>query len=343
MRVIALLVSIIVSFLYIAGCGDRYTIVEDIPAAENSCFTTDGRFFVTGGKNVYEVVKDENEYKRLPLFEDQLIFTGITEYNGFLFVIGMKAPSNESPIQNIWDTIQSSDTFMHFARGMVVESLLFRADLSESQLVFEAIYTFQNMFIPNGMVADQTGHLYIADSTFLPNGQIVQLTLTENNPPEVTLREQWLSSEDGAISPNGMAIRDETIYFSDLDLRSPAKAMVKKVAIQADGSPGDIISLYARSAPLSVFDDLSASQINGKDGVLVTDFIRGTIFFIEDRVHQGEKVEYEYPYFSFQNPTSVILGKSPLFDEDEILVTLRGNSDAGNQVSAVLLENFIMK
>ena len=358
MKKLLFFVSFFLPFLILCGCGAPYPLIEKIPDAENVLFAPDGRFFVTGGKNIYEIIKKEDAYLPVPLYDGEPQFTGMAFHNNYLYAIATQIKNGTDNSGLLSAQSFPFDDWVQYLRDSVIETVLIRADLTQTPLVFEEIHTFHDMFMPNGMAADTAGRLYVADETLIPKGQIVRLEMTESNPPQVS-QEQWLSFEEGAVSPNGMGIKSEnrdgvmvdTLYFTDLDVRSPGRAMVKKVEILPDGSPGEVVLLYSTpgglSAPFSVFDDLRVCEINGKEGVLVTDFILRSLLFIEDTNCQKWKPDYSTPIGFFENPSSVILGRSPLFSTGEIIVTEKGvlmefDSDYGNRVSGMRIIDLIM-
>lgn len=60
-------------------------LVQGIGDAENAAFTPDGRLFVTGGENAYEITKQPGGYAATRLYDGVCNFTGIVAHDGYLF------------------------------------------------------------------------------------------------------------------------------------------------------------------------------------------------------------------------------------------------------------------
>jgi hypothetical protein len=233
------------------------------------------------------------------------------------------------PVQqiNLADMIQNglAQSIFNIFSDLIMSKELLRADLTQTSLNFLPVFTLQNMFLPNGMAADSSGNLYIADETFLPVGQIVKLTISGNNISQ----EAWLSTANGVCSPNGMSIRNNTLYFTDFKM-STLKAMVKKVDI-INGRPGALSTIYSQTG---LFDDLEAGNYRGVDGVVVANFAKSSILLLDKNgrlVSEILKGEVDFP-------SSVRIGKGSMFNSDDLIITEKGilmekESNIGNKVS----------
>jgi len=51
----------------LAGCGRKTTVIKATSGAENALFTDDGRLFMTGQDNIFEVTKDDTGRYAIPL------------------------------------------------------------------------------------------------------------------------------------------------------------------------------------------------------------------------------------------------------------------------------------
>ena len=131
-------------------------------------FTPDGRLFITGSQ-IWEIKQNDQGYYPVALTsESGCNYAGITLYKDHLFAV-LSGDSDG----NAW---------------------LVRAALDA--LVFKKIYPLTGFTIANGMVVDDTGHLYIADETLInTQGKIVRLSLTNDAVPEVIESSNmvWLS------------------------------------------------------------------------------------------------------------------------------------------------------
>ena len=194
-------------------------LVEGIGDAENATFSSDGRLFVTGGENAYEIIRDGGGYRALSLYPGTCNFTGIVERAGFVYATCAEGP----------DLLSS------------VPSLL-AAPLS-GKVELRVIYTFKHLGIPNGIAFDDRGRLFVADFTPL-SGKVVALELDPGAPTTVVGEEVWYGGS--LLLANGLKIHRGSVYLTDLtDLR--------RIPIRADGSAGPPQTLATR---LSVFDDL---------------------------------------------------------------------------------------
>src|SRR3546814_15542515 len=57
-------------------CGEK-TVLLTIPSAENILFADDGRLFVSGGSNVFEITRDDDAYTATALYDRSCNFTGM--------------------------------------------------------------------------------------------------------------------------------------------------------------------------------------------------------------------------------------------------------------------------
>lgn len=323
----------------LTGCDEKYSVSEGIPDAENALFTSSGRLFVTGGTNIYEIHADGSAAGLCT--EGRYNFTGMAQVGNYLYAVATEYRFDCSSL-NLGMINFFSPTAMAKLMNMVADmfkrSVLLCAEIVPGNLAFTEIHTIENTLIPNGMVADNAGRLYIADETFLPMGKIIRVVLAA--PMTVAYQETWLDPSDSVYSPNGMDIRGNTLYFTDFNALSLKQTSVKKVPINTSGAPGAIFSLYERTG---FFDDLAGGTIYGTNVVVVCDFVKGTLVFIKDTATKQSRPLYETDLAMFDCPSSVTFGKGPLFSTDELLITEKGmmfehNSDFGNKVSAMLME-----
>ena len=206
------------------------------------------------------------------------------------------------------------------------------------------------MMLPNGMASDGKGHLFVADTAYLPMGQIVRLTISTFNPDSIARQETVLTPANRVYSPNGMCIYNNSLYFTDFEAFVDGitlSASVKKVSLDAYGNPGTVKTLFKRAggfvAPFSLFDDLAVSSRSGRIGVGVADFSRGSLVFFEDRNTFVSSPAYETDMGYFANPSSVKLGRGPLFSDNDLIVTEKGLlfetfTNYGNKVTRLKIQ-----
>ncbi len=312
--------------LVITGCNDNLsTLAENIPDAENLLFTTDGRLFISASEYVYEYKADGDA--EVMQYTPKAEFLGMAQSGNYLYVI--RSTMQLQPVQPLDLAGLLKQGLVQYIYNqfsdMILKKELLRADLTKSPLIFTPVYTLQDMFLPNGMAADSSGNLYIADETFLTLGQIVKLTISG----DIITQKRWLSTSDDVCSPNGMSIRNNTLYFTDFKI-STGKAMVKKVDI-INGNPGKVILLYSQTG---FFDDLEAGNYKGKNGIVVANFARGSLLMLDENgkfITEILKGELDFP-------SSVTIGAGDMFSSGDLIISEKGilmehNSDIGNKVS----------
>lgn len=278
------------------------TRLLDIPQAENSLFTNTGRLFVSGGKNVYEVVRDSaapSGYRAVAQSAVEDNFTGIAQQGNVLYVAA-------------------------FSGALYAEHL----DAPTPDL---HVISTLNMNAPNGMALGADGSLYIANGPFpsgsLPNPKIERLRFAATDPLTVIDEQTWIGH--GLLAPNGVRIKGNTLYLTDSSLLPLSLTVVRRVDIQADGSPGPL-STFA-SLDDSIPDDLSADG----SGWLLAEFTRGGIATIDG----NGNITGETAAHTFASTSSVRRGQPPLFSSTDWVVTEKGSllgdgqSSTGNALS----------
>ncbi|MCP4353447.1 MAG: hypothetical protein GY795_48985 [Desulfobacterales bacterium] len=335
------------------GCGDKIVLNGSVPDAENSLITTDGRLFVTGGENIYEYSDDEFK----PIGLEGNSYLGMAEYEGSLYVLCMIINDNLKDIADSMSNCDVSDLgdIPECVKKMFTRHVLLKADLYNSDgnkkilqhSDFTEIMELEDMVIPNGMVVDDSGKLYVSDETFLPYGKIVRID------PELKTQEVWASSdecdgtsEECVVSPNGMAIKGRNIYFTDFAMNHPEgpKAQVKRINIDTK----EVTLLHQRCGgiipPFSFFDDLITHTLD-YDGttyelLVVTDFTKSSILFFEDTGSYKSEPDREEDDLGIAHPSSVCTSSAnDIFPGGNfIVITEKGlmfekNSSYGNKVS----------
>ena len=272
-----------------SGCGEVIELVG-IPDAENIHFTPEGRLFVTGGQNIYEIVASgEADYEAIALSEQVCNFTGMAQKQDILY-------------------------------GVCADGGLF-AGLIDSTVAMQVVYQMQGMCIANGTALGPDGHLYVVDEPLDPScdpqdPKIVRLTLDPGDPLHVTSQETWLQGDpfgtqpfgvgNASRFPNGLAVRGNRFYSTD-------GGTVFYVDLLADGSAGEPTAIFFEA---TAHDDLSLAG----DTLLVTDFFGGRILQLS---LEGELLQQTDPG-TFDSPSAVQLARPPLFRADDIVVTEKG-------------------
>ncbi len=333
--------------------------VPDVYNAENVCFTTFGgvtRLFVSGGDNVYELIRgsgDDNgeqpqeqqqekqQWKKRALISQHddprkgTYSMGLVQYNQWLCAI---------------------DEHGKFFVG----------DLSQPSFQLVQVYQIANVTLANGMTANvEQGVIYVADTApFKSSGKIVRLSVTENNENEnshlmtVSRQENWITSPH-VKHPNGLKLFRHTILTTDGNKvvsipvhQADGKADVSnmRVLFQKSFTVLDDLNFYfppnvsssSSSSPSSSSSSTLSVNVDENNSssqlplLVVTDYVQSSLIFL--RLDTGQKL-YETSKFSFAAPSSVAQGVPPLFNRDQLIVTNKGvirvHTPWGNYISYV--------
>jgi len=326
---LGVLFLLILSLIILVSCEEKETIQSNVADAENSFYTTDGRLFITGHQYIYEYTKSSGLKK--VFYTEKAEFLAMAQVGNYLYVIRSTMGFYPDVDFNLIDMFNDglipylADTLS----DMIMEKELLRINLNDSSYNFQAVHTIENMFLPNGMVADKDGNLYIADETFLSNGQIVKISTTGG----IYNQSVWLDNSDGVYSPNGMAIKNNTIYFTDFKI-SQMKGYVKKVTIY-NGNPGSVYELFSKTG---ILDDLSTGILKDKEGIAVADFTGNAILLLD----MNGKLKDTLCKGQIMMPSSVVAGKGQGFDSNDLIVTEKGmlynySSRFGNKLTLIKL------
>jgi hypothetical protein len=280
--------GVIAGDLCVSGeCGEAVLLVE-IPDAENILFSDDGRLFVSGGLNVYEITKAaDGTFAATPLYDGECGFTGLAIRDGWLY-----------------------------ANGCDDHSLL-AAQLGAAPKL-EKIFQYAGFCIPNGMATGPDGRLYVVDEPLNcaeVDPKIAQITLSDAT--HVAEQKTWVQGAPTGLLwadgdnvlrfPNGLARDGNTFYGTD-------GGSVYSVSVSNDGVAGEVTPLFWEQ---TAHDDLGL--VTG--GILVTDFFGGRIFLLS---REGELLQETLPGVFFTEPSSVRLARPPMFEPTDILVTDKG-------------------
>ncbi len=263
-----------------SACGTK-TQLLDIPSAENTLFTPDGRLFVTGSDSVYEVTKDSGGWHATSLATTKANFTGLAQRGNVVYAAAF-------------------------------DGNLYAARITDKPPAFKAIHAL-GMSSANGMTTGPDGALYIVNGPLgssLPAPKIIRLRFG-SDPMKVTEQIDWLTS--GIYFPNGLQRRDNTLLVSDSDPVNVAIGAIKSIEIKADGTAGtpQLIGNFP-----SLPDDFGVVG----NAIVAAFYSNGQIGLIDA---SGTLVSQTDP-LSFENPSSVKLGRAPMFAPDDLVVTEKG-------------------
>lgn len=280
-------------------CGVIETVVR-IPDAENLLFSDQGRLFVSGGTQVFEVLGDgAGGFRAVPLSVQACNFTGLA----------IRA-----------DTLYANcfDGRLYAAPLAAVDTLAPIAVLGVAS--------------PNGLTVGPDDALYVANGPLapdaLPDPQLLRVRLDPQDPLRVLDVQTWF--REGLFAPNGLQQLDGQFYLSDSEPLSPG--LIRRVAWTPQG-PG-------ASAPLarleSVPDDLSLLPAADGVYVIVTEFSSGALRLLAP---DGSTLA-GLPPGTFSSPSQARAGRPPLFSPEDLLITEKGligdtDSPLGNRLSVL--------
>jgi len=269
-------------------CGEAIPLL-DIVDAENLVFAPNGRLFVSGSRNVYEVTKAaDGSFASRALSAVECGFTGLAVARNHLY-------------------------------ATCGDGQLFAARL-DGDAALAPIFQMTGMCIANGTAVGADGRLYVVDEPLncLPGDpKIVALTIDAADPMRIVAEQVWVQGaptgllwvgQDNVFKfPNGLVRDGDTFYGTD-------GGSVFSVELQDDGSAGTVTPLFFEP---TAHDDLGLAF---DDGLLVTDFFKGRIVLLS---RDGELLQETLPG-TFVEPSSARLGQPPMFEPTDILVTDKG-------------------
>lgn len=270
-----------------SDCGER-TILLDLPGAENLTFSSDGRLFVSGGSGLYEIHKDATgSFSAEQISTESTGFTGLAIRDGYLY-----ASSGDG---RLW------------------------AGKLDNPPVVAPIHAMTGMCIANGTALGADGRIYVVDEPLnicVPDPKIKRFTIDPNDPLKVINEEVWVQgSALGQLHlgigntlrfPNGLQSDGNRFYGTD-------GGSIYSVDLLEDGSAGPVTPIFFE---VDIHDDLGLAA----DGVLIANFLTGRISLIS---HDGELLQATAPN-TFTFPSSVRLGRPPMFEETDVVVTETG-------------------
>lgn len=223
------------------GRTARTVLHEEVNEAENLFFTEDGRLFVSGAEDIYEIKRGaDGRFTKTDYFAENCVVEGIVRSQNYLYGA-------------CW-TLQLD---------LSVQSYLIGGELTERP-AFHIIGSLAKDVVANGLTVDPQGRVYVTYTT--GSGEIVRLTFTA--PLQLPRKESWARDLPNV---NGIKYLNGAVYVTLLN--DALASELVRIPVLADGSAGKPEKLYERW--LTVLDDLAPFE----DGFIITDFLKGTLIF----------------------------------------------------------------
>ncbi len=269
-----------------ADC-EQYQLV-DLPQLENVHFTADGRLFVTGQENLYEITGSFAE-----------------GFSGKALLDGGGCSGMASARDTLYVLCQGGSL------GATDFSSIMVLDLADPDALPQAVFQLSGMTLPNGMGLGPDGHLYISDGPVSVTPKIVRVEVSADDPAMLLGQETWLSLLGDW--PNGVTWHQDVLYTT---LFGAGLGTVVAIPLNADGSAGERETVYLRGR---IMDDLIAHE----DSLIVTDWQDSRLF----QISLDGTLLAQTPVFGFSQPSSLAVGQPPMFDGSQLLVTERYSGD----------------
>ncbi|WP_144395329.1 hypothetical protein [Pleionea sediminis] len=202
---------------------------------------------------------------------------------------------------------------------------LYVLDLNDPNRHLSTIADISEYDLPNGLTSNGKDTLYIANTAYFGSGSIVKVDLSESLQVVDLIHSEWAAQDENVYHPNGIKWLNDGLWFTDL-------GNIKRIDLSGNATITMAQSFVSR---LTVYDDL----VPHCDGILAADFVGGQLVYIDS---QGE-IQYKTGIASFQGASSLLVGRPPLFQSNQIVATERGilleeSSNIGNKVSTATFD-----
>lgn len=325
----ALLAALLLPFL--SGCLDKDKLAA-VPDAENQIFTPDGRLIATGGDGVYEIKRTSTGYAAERIASDVpgCNHTGLAQIGAWLFSACQTRPNG---------LLGAPDNHLLAAKVVAGQPLRF---VEVDRAVPDPM---DSLSLPNGLAVSPDGRLLLADFNLLMTAGVARLAVdTSGTRPRVTRFEKnWLSWQHDVYHPNGVRVAGSELFVSEIN-------SVKRYQFDAFGNvPSTLPAPGGRTVANEVLVYQGATVVDDIQplcgGVAVNDFAGGRLIYMAPTGPDSNGLPtyrqgVSSGFASLQSPSSVQLGRAPMFTGKDILVTEKGligelTSDLGNKISRI--------
>lgn len=312
----------------LTACLEKENLLY-VPDAENLLFTQAGDLLITGGESIQQLVSSDGGQT----YQGRLVsppglskcnYTGMAQVGDWVFA---------ACVETKWLVIRNNH--------------LLAANVSQPGYRFDYVVApsdtsdpLDTLSLPNGLAVAPDGALLIADSNFLGVSGVARATLSvptsaqyQANPalkPRLmSFQKNWLGTAHGLTTPNGLRVDGQRLYLSDggalKRFEFDAQGQIPAILTDATGAQQVNQGATLWKSSLTVLDDL----LPYCNGVLFADFLGGQIRYVTsapDPVTGQETFVtlYSSPLQSFASPSSLAIGKGPMFSAKDLLVTEKG-------------------
>ena len=315
----------------LTGCLDKEKIAT-VPDAENQLFTSDGRLIVTGGDGVFEIKRTATGYsaERIASEAGTCNHTGLAQMGAWVFTACQQRPNG---------LFGAVDNHLLAAQVIAGQPLRFiEVDRPSPD-------PMDSLAIPNGLAVTPNGRLLLADFNLLLPAGVARLAIdTSGTRPRLTSFEKnWLAWQHGIYHPNGVRVLGQELFVSDITL-------VKRYQFDAAGNvPLAVPAPGGRTVRNEVLVYQGATVLDDIQplcgGVAINDYAGGRLVYMAPNgLDSNGLPTYRQAAASglqsLQQPSSVQIGRAPLFSGRDVLVTEKGvlgdlSSDYGNKFTRV--------
>lgn len=209
--------------------------------AENSVFSSDGRLFISGGEDIYEITKGSDT-----ALQSTQVSSEACNYTGLEIVAST----------------------LYAACG---DNRIFASDLGNISPT--VIYTVNDAQLTNGLT-ELNGFLYVTDGPISLSSKIIQLEIASDNPLSILGQENWTTAGE-LTSANGLQTVNGELWVTDYNAlkryevgSDGSKGASSTIFTNGTGAYDDFTVLDTGQIVMNDFVG-NASQLFSADGTLL--------------------------------------------------------------------------